>query len=974
MACGPGVVASRARRRERRLSDLSQRALAMFVEVCDLDGERLEAELEARCGSDEALAAEVRALLRLDASGEAAGSTAGETLDGLRGAFVTIAVGDEPTLPESIGPYTIHGVIGRGGMGTVYEAEQASPARRIALKVIHPGLASPSMIRRFELEGELLGRLQHPGIARVFEAGSADSGAGDQAYLAMELVEGASLRDGAPSDRAATLELVARVADAVEHAHQRGVIHRDLKPSNILVRPDGNPVILDFGIARVVGENDRSMATGTGELVGTLPYMSPEQASGGSESVDTRSDVYALGVIAYELLAGELPVPVKGLSLLASSQAIQEHQPRRMASYDPTLRGDVETVIHQALSKEPDGRYSTAGAFAADLRRCLRHEPVAARRPPAAYELRKLLRRHRVPATLAAVAVLLLIVGSVTTTLGLFRALDAEALAEERLRDASAALSEANAVNVFLDGFLSESNDAFAQEGADVRYKAILDRAAESLEAYAPDQPKALARIHHRFSRDYDLLGDRERSLMHARRAWELRKEHLGEGHFETIQSGIDVMRVLVRTGWRPEEGIAVAEEVLPLAERLDGPAAQHFSRGMFEYGQALMYMGRFADSAREIERAFAHYRSNGPDEDLGADMRAGLAAAYRRLGRLEDGERLLREAIEMMGRFKGTNSVQVTSLRSNLAVNLKDQGRFADAERMYRAVFARRTELFGEDSGETLVVESNLGSVLEKMGRLKEATEILERSVARHKKAYGDAHRNICFSMNFLARTRAGAGDWAGAWELYDEVRRVWTQVLAEDHPLLARALYESAAPLIELGRYDDAMTSLTQAVEIYGKAFGEDHAMVSAAGVRAASCLRGMGKLVAAKERADAEYERCEDQPGLLAMYAIELGRIAEAADDVDQALEEYARAESASRSPARLRLLATLLRARLLAAEDKKQAVALASSRHAVALESIGPEHWVTKALATDLGEWCADLGLESEAARWRRMLIQ
>ena len=290
-----------------------------------------------------------------------------------------------PPQPATIGRYRIIRLLGAGGMGTVYEAEQDHPRRKVALKVLKYGLPSPDVLWRFEQEAEVLGRLQHPGIARIYEAGQAETGRGvAQPYFAMELVHGVPLLEYAQAHHLNTrqrLELMVKVSEAVQHAHQLGVIHRDLKPANILVEESGQPKILDFGVARVADrEAQATRQTEVGQIVGTLAYMSPEQVSGDPLAVDTRSDVYALGVILYELLAGRLPYPISR-QLPEAVQTIREEEPTSLSSVNRTFRGDIETIVGKALEKEKTRRYASAEELAADIQHYLKDEPITARPP-----------------------------------------------------------------------------------------------------------------------------------------------------------------------------------------------------------------------------------------------------------------------------------------------------------------------------------------------------------------------------------------------------------------------------------------------------------------------------------------------------------------------------------------------------------------------------------------------------------------
>jgi WD40 repeat protein/predicted Ser/Thr protein kinase len=378
------------------------RVRELFDQAADLPAADRSAFLEAACAGDGALRAEIEALLARDSGLPVEGAEA----DFLKSPVVrppSLAPGQPSAtpplaapLPPTVGRYRVVRLLGEGGMGTVYEAEQDNPRRIVALKVLRAGLDS-ELLRRFAREAQILGRLQHPGIAQVYDAGVAEGG---QLYFAMELIAGVPLdryvREQALDTRG-RLELFARVCDAVQHAHERGVIHRDLKPANILVEASGQPRVLDFGVARAAqtGLTAGGGRTEAGQLIGTLNYMSPEQASGDPAAIDPRGDVYALGVLLYELLAHRLPYSLEGLPLPEAVQVIREQEPSRLGSLDGRLRGDLETIAAKALEKDRGRRYVSAGELAADVRRHLNHEPIRARPASALYQLRKFARRHK---------------------------------------------------------------------------------------------------------------------------------------------------------------------------------------------------------------------------------------------------------------------------------------------------------------------------------------------------------------------------------------------------------------------------------------------------------------------------------------------------------------------------------------------------------------------------------------------------
>ena len=365
----------------------------------------------------------------------------------------------------AIGRYRILRLIGEGGMGAVYEAEQDQPRRTVALKVIKPGLANPELLRRFAQETQALGRLQHPGIAQIYDAGTADAGYGPQPYFAMELVRGQALGDYAASRQLNTrqrLELMVKICEAVHHAHQRGLIHRDLKPGNILVDETGQPKILDFGVARITDSDAQAtMQTDVGQLVGTLAYMSPEQVLADPLDIDTRSDVYTLGVILYELLAGRLPYDIskKLHEVLAT---IRDQDPSKLSTLDRTLRGDVEIIASKALEKDKTRRYASAAELGADITRHLRDEPIVAQPPTTRYQLQKFARRHKALVGGIAAVFVVLAGGVVVSTWQAVRASRAEAAA---LRDRDRATTAERAATESRDQAVASQRQAVAAEG-----------------------------------------------------------------------------------------------------------------------------------------------------------------------------------------------------------------------------------------------------------------------------------------------------------------------------------------------------------------------------------------------------------------------------------------------------------------------------------------------------------------------------
>ena len=414
--------------------DQSQAEQARVVEQAEAEGPGIGAGLRRMLASAPAASSFLEEPLEID--GHALSSASSHPGEIAAEAMQSLA--ESEATPTRIGRYTVQRRIGVGGMGAVYEACQEQPQRIVAVKVIRADLTSTSTRRRFQHEVEVLGRLEHAGIAHIHDAGVADIRYDDGAtarrpYFAMELVKGSVLTEYASErdlDVRRRLQLMVEVCGAVHHAHQKGVIHRDLKPGNILVNESGQPKILDFGVARATDGDVQTvtMQTTVGQLIGTIPYMSPEQLRGSSTDLDTRSDVYALGVILYELLSGCLPHDVRGCTITEAVRRLDLEDPPRLASINAACRGDLETIVHMALQREKDRRYQSAAELATDLRRYLAHEPIGARPATALYQLRKLARRHRGATLGLGLALMAIVLGAAGIT---WFALDAAAKKRE---------------------------------------------------------------------------------------------------------------------------------------------------------------------------------------------------------------------------------------------------------------------------------------------------------------------------------------------------------------------------------------------------------------------------------------------------------------------------------------------------------------------------------------------------------------
>jgi tetratricopeptide (TPR) repeat protein len=477
------------------------RAKEIFLEACDAPKDSRAALIETLCAGDESLRTEVETLLRHDAGEDDRAPAAGSVDHDLFGLASRSPGG-------RIGRYTIVRVLGAGSMGVVYEAVGEQPKRAVALKIGRSGLNAARLRDQLGHEAAALARLQHPGIATVYDAG-VDEATGEP-YFAMELVEGSTIT-AFVRDRGLSIDervgLLAEVCDAVHHAHLRGVIHRDLKPSNILVDASGRARVLDFGIARIIeSDPDATMRTMPGQVMGTLGYMSPEQASGDRDGIDARTDIYALGSVAFELLAGRPPLDLSGRATHDAIRRIREEEPSRLGVIDRRLRGDLETIVATALEKSPDRRYQSAAGLAGDLRRSLRNEPIVARAPTTLYQLGKFARRQRGLVIATGLIAATLIAATGVSAAFAVRAGADRARAERRFAE----------VRQLANTFLFDIHDQVETLAGSMPARQSLVttglRYLDSLAAEDPDDPELLDELATAYARIADLQGNPRRS------------------------------------------------------------------------------------------------------------------------------------------------------------------------------------------------------------------------------------------------------------------------------------------------------------------------------------------------------------------------------------------------------------------------------------------------------------------------------
>ncbi|MEO1128664.1 MAG: serine/threonine-protein kinase [Planctomycetota bacterium] len=813
-----------------------QKAVELFEQCLAMPPEDRPAALDAACAGDDAL--------RRDVEGMLAFAQADDTLDVPSSRSVLDAAiadaRDDDGMPEVVGEYTVLRELGRGGMGVVYEAQQAEPRRSVALKVL-PELGAARLGMRLRQEAHVLGQLSHPGIARIYDAGSATVHGRSMPYIAMELIDGGTL-DAYADEHALSvlqrLELIARVADAVQAAHTRGIIHRDLKPHNVLVAGQagdiGQPKILDFGVARLTNADllVTSVRTETSQLVGTLQYMSPEQLAGDSRHVDARSDVYALGVIACELLTGTRPFELEGLSLLEAISRLRDSQPKRIASIDRSLSGDVALIIETAMAHAPDRRYATAAEFAAEIRRFLRNEPIFARPPSATYKLGRFVARNRTLVTAAGVALTLLIAGLIGTTYGLFEARRSEALAREAEADAETnaqtaerEAAKATAINDFLLQDLLEGIDPARNEDRDITMRAVLERAAERIEGRFDDQPDVEVGVRLTLGNMLEALGQHSSAEVQYRAVLALQEARLGPEADDTMLA-LNVLATCLMFQANFEEAMPLLlrqVEVLSATETQEGITLRLQALG--NLGTAYLQTGRYDEAAPILEQTLEQKRAVLGDRDLSTLTSVlNLGGLYVALGRYDRGVELSREAYE--GRIEALGAYDVRTMRAlrNYTWALSTASRADEAKDIIGLGLAGAEQRLGPDHPTTVSLRTQLAGVHRELEEYEQA-EAHYREIHQHYlQTNGEAHYMTLGAAYDLGTT-------LHYMDRHDEALVLLKQQVAleggvragHSHYGLTLALYGIC--LSKTGQFEEAERALLDAVELLESTLGPGH-----------------------------------------------------------------------------------------------------------------------------------------------------
>ncbi len=851
-----------------------ERVRSIVAEVVSLDQDQRAARLEELCGDSPQLLAEVYKLLGSDHS---TATVVGGPSAASKQFFVDGRIEPGTTFSH----YRVDRLLGEGGMGDVYAAEQTGPIQRdVALKIIRPGMDSRQIVARFEAERQVLARMDHPNIARVFDAGTTPEG---RPFFAMELVRGTPITRFCATrklDTEARLRLFLEVCDAVQHAHQKGVIHRDLKPSNILVADDSeHPVakVIDFGIAKalspalVAEQGLTAPMTQLGQVVGTPDYMSPEQADLEGTDIDTRTDVYSLGVVLFEILVGEVPIRTGG-----GSNSTPVERARRLREIDPPrpsvrleeldrnakvaggtqdgtvgpastrqrmaeYRRDLDWIVLKALAKERDRRYRSPAELAADLRRFLADQPISARPPSSRYRVRKFVRRHRVGVVAVAGALAAILTGAVAASVGFVQARQAE---REAVRQAELARQEsrtAERVSSFLVD-LFDAADPFSGVGPDSSARELIEQGARHLDDSLADEPAVRARLLMTLAEVNEGLGLLDRAEDLGNQGLQIYREFPERTSRGAEASAHERMvDILVERG-QIRDAHEVAQRGVELAEQSGDPRI--LGAALAELGSTYVELGELEQANSTLDRAISILDTT---DDVVGQIRAltGSTQPLLMQGRLPEAEERLRRVIERHEAL-GSTDLQSASAWGALGEVIARQERFDEAEVAVR----RSRELFESSLGPSHIMSlrarGSVGALLLRIGQTEEARALLQDGLEL---AERDHEGNLLLIANFnndLGKAHEDLGLLDVAWSNYERAAEIGRDVFGEDHPFVAFVYNNWGAVARLQGKLDEAQRLDERSLDIKRRTLSPQHPTVI-------SSLQNLGLVAAAQGRVD-------------------------------------------------------------------------------------------------------------------------
>jgi serine/threonine-protein kinase len=824
----------------------------LFDAAVDLPAGGRSVLLDERCRGQDELRREVEAMLR-------AHDSAGGFLTGSASQSAVELISESAhilEMPERVGPYRLTAEIARGGMGAVYlgDRDDGEFEQRVAVKVLQTGLPATDIRRRFLSERQILASLEHEHIARVYDGGVLDDG---RPYFVMEYVDGSPIDEYCDQhglDLRQRLELIRDVADTVRYAHHNFVVHRDLKPSNILVTPEGSVKLLDFGIAKVLGGEGAAdlAATQTGTRWMTPEYASPEQILGRPPT--TATDVYQLGVVAYEILTGVRPFRGENRSVFELERTICEDDPSRpsLTVRDTAVRftdeqrkkrskdlaGDIDAIVLKSLRKESEDRYASAGEFSADVRRYLDGGPVLARQGSTGYRIQTFVRRYRWRVAVVTTSVVVLLAGASAYAVQITRA---RSKAEAAAEIATLERAKAERVLTFLTG-LFEAVDLEKSRGDTLTVFDLVDRGVEELDNL-DDEPVVQARLAHVIGDVYHRLSQFEKSQQLLTRSADiLRRIPMTES--SELPYTLEALSDLGVSRGDFEAAVVYAREAMDFATEVHGEKHATVAGMMNRLGTAYFYQNDDSLAANYYRKALEIYRSEEGAEGEGfATLLGNLGLIEQRAGRLVEAEALLRESRSLLEEAAGTEE-RVADATRNLAIILGDRGVFDEAEQLHIDHVVMRRAIDGDTSVSVSSALSFLGGLYDQQGKYDKSIEAYSESLEILKQLFGPRHRYSAMAMNNLAQPLRLLGRYDEAEAHLRQSIDIRRELYGESHYRVATALRQLGSVLSARGNNEEALDLYEEALQIREKHFGRNHKNTANSLNDVASSLASLGR----------------------------------------------------------------------------------------------------------------------------------
>ena len=849
----------------------------LFFKAQGVDAAELDAFVERSC-EDPLVKSEVKRLLAQERQGEATLTINREVAKAL--AEPSPRRSNDPDLPRTVGNYQLVREVGHGGMGVVYEAQQLQPIRRrVALKLIKLGMDTEAFVARFESERQALALMDHPNVAHIYDAGATDKG---RPYYVMEFVAGVPITEHCDRNRLSIhdrLALFMQVCEGVQHAHQKGIIHRDLKPGNILVASEEDqavPKVIDFGVAKAIHQRltEYTFATERGQLVGTPAYMSPEQVDAATADIDTRSDIYALGTILYELLVAVLPFDhsvlkeasyseivriIKEVEPVAPSRRLKEDScdgrsvkgdffASRQSSVNVltrALRNDLDWVVMKCLEKKRSRRYDTVSALRADLQRFLNHEPLEAGPPSTAYRLRKYARRHQAALGAVTTIAIVLILSTVLSSWLALRATRAEELAERRLASEQQARAETElardaervqrlraeregtkAVRVaqFSQNIINAVTPGIAQAHDTTLLRLMFEQAANRIDKMQDAGPEIEGALRDVLGRSYQAIGEYTKAKSQYESAIGLRREATGPSSRETLSSRHNLAYTLQEMG-DLDQAEAIFNDVLEQRTQQFGKDDQHTVQTIINLAIVARQRGDITKAKQLCRQVLAHEARLGSFDESVLQAKINLANALQNEGQLTDAKQLYLEALDALRATVGDSHPNVIDAANNYGACLYMLNESQAALPVLESALERSTVVFGPSHVTTLSIIGNLAEVHRRLGNAPRARELYLESFARHEEAVGKLHPNTLIGLNNYCEFLLEQGETTEALSKTRELVKHPPRGIPDDHWLIGVFQSTRGQALVANGDWSAGEAKLVSAYQLLSSGLGDAH-----------------------------------------------------------------------------------------------------------------------------------------------------